>query len=253
MIKLDKGGEPEYLANNKAQWLRELNEAITQHGGFSQIPSGERDKLIRHYKDREIKSPLCQSSHEKCAFCESKPGETGYPEIDHFKPKSLYPLNGFDWDNLLPVCRKCNVQKGKHDTVTEPIIDPYKDDPELAFEYDGFEIKAKVGSMKTIAQKTIDVCRLNELRLLKQRSEILVSLRSFEQNLETAILNNASVQNLRAALSRIREFENPEQKFAGFCRAFLKNSKSYQSAKNMMAEGAEYGIRRNKNTAGTYC
>jgi hypothetical protein len=75
MIKLDRSGEPEHLTNNKTRWLQELTNAIAKYGGFSKIPSGERDNLIRHYKDKRIKSPLCKSSHEKCAFCGSKPGE----------------------------------------------------------------------------------------------------------------------------------------------------------------------------------
>jgi uncharacterized protein (TIGR02646 family) len=239
MIKLDRGSEPEYLTNNKTRWLRELTDAIAKYGGFSKIPPGERDNLIRHYKDKLIKSPLIESSHEKCAFCESIPGETNYPEIDHFKPKTRYPLNVFDWDNLVPTCRQCNGHKSAHDTVQEPIIDPYKDDPERAFEYDGFEIKARTGAMNSIAQKTIDVCGLNDQRLRKQRSDIFVALQIFEQNLEIAISNNISVRNLQESLSAINAFEQPEHKFAGFCRAFLKNSKSCQLAKTIVAGDAE--------------
>jgi hypothetical protein len=123
------------------------------------------------------------------------------------------------------------VQQSDHDTGKEPIIDPYKDDPELVFEYEGLLIKARTGEMAAVAQKTIDVCGLNGLRLLKQRSEILDALQSFEKNLETAISNRIPVQNLRTALSAIGAFEKPEHKFAGFCRAFLNNSKSYQSAR----------------------
>lgn len=234
MIKLDRGSEPQYLVDNKARWLRELNGAITKYRRFSEIPSGERENLIRHYKDRQIKSPLVASSHEKCAFCESLPGETGYPEIDHFKPKALYPLNVFDWDNLLPVCKKCNIQKGTHDTVKEPVIDPYKDDPELAFEYECLQIKARTGAMAAVAQRTIDLCGLNGLRLVTQRAEILNALQSFEQHLENAVSSKVPARNLQAALSAIRVFEQPEHKFAGFCRAFLNNSKSYQLAKTMI-------------------
>jgi uncharacterized protein (TIGR02646 family) len=239
MIKLDRGGEPEYLANNKTRWLRELTDAIAKYGEFSKIPSGERDNLIRHYKDKRIKFPLCKSSHEKCAFCESKPGEAGYPEIDHFKPKAVYPLNVFDWDNLVPACKKCNMQKSAHDTVKEPIIDPYKDDPGCAFEYDDLFIKAKTGSTAAVAQKTIDVCKLNTGRLLAQRADILVALQALEQNLEYAISNNISVRDLQKSLSIINAFEQPEQKLAGFCRAFLMNSKSYQSAKIITAGNAK--------------
>jgi hypothetical protein len=165
-----------------------------------------------------------------------------YPETNTL-PKQPYPVRSaaglVDWDNLVPTCKKCNVQKSAHDTVKEPIIDPYKDDPERVFEYDGLFIKAKTGAMAAIAQKTIDVCKLNEGRLLNQRADILVALRALEQNLGNAISNNISARNLQESLSIINAFEQPEQKLAGFCRAFLRNSKSYQSAKTIAAGGAE--------------
>jgi hypothetical protein len=71
-----------------------------------------------------------------------------------------------------------------------------------------------------------------------ERSEILNALQSFEHNLETAISDEVPVQNLQTALTAIGAFEKPEHKFSGFCRAFLNNSKSYQSVKSMIAGDA---------------
>jgi uncharacterized protein (TIGR02646 family) len=235
MIKLERGTEPQYLADNKAQWLGDLQAAIGHYGGFSKIPKAERTRLIRHYKDEQVKTPLLKSSHEKCAFCESIPGETGYPEVDHFKPKSLYPMNVFDWDNLVPVCRKCNYNKLDHDTVSEPIIDPYTTDPETVFEYDDVRIKAKPGTSYDAAHRTIAICKLNDVRLQNQRSDILIALRALEQNLETAFAGHTAHDKLMNAVLIVAEFENAGHKLAGFCRAFLQNSRVYQSAKSKAA------------------
>jgi uncharacterized protein (TIGR02646 family) len=238
MIKLERGPEPQILAGNKAKWIKALQDAVTQYGNYKNIPESEKNKLLSHYKEKEIKDSLLKSSHKKCAFCECIPGESGYPEIDHFKPKSRYPFNAFDWDNLLPVCKICNTTKHNHDTAAEPIINPYETDPETVFEYDCFSIKAKPGTLFEKAHRTIDVCKLNDMRLKNQRLEIYSALEAFEQNLEAAISRQIPADKLQRSFSIIDDFENPEHKFSGFCRAFLRNSKTYQAAKNMIAAGA---------------
>jgi hypothetical protein len=48
MIKLDKGSAPQYLMDNKARCLRELNDTIATYGSFSKIPCGKRENLIRY-------------------------------------------------------------------------------------------------------------------------------------------------------------------------------------------------------------
>jgi 5-methylcytosine-specific restriction endonuclease McrA len=122
MIKLQRPPEPQKLIDNNAAWQQSLNAAIATHGSYKAIPDAEREKLIRHYKDAAVKTPLFESSHQKCAYCECNATEGGYIEIDHFRPKSIYPESVFEWNNLLPSCRQCNGMKSDHDTGAEPII-----------------------------------------------------------------------------------------------------------------------------------
>ena len=77
-----------------------------------------------------IKKALLKMSFEKCCFCECRINEESkYLEVEHFHPKSLYPDEVLLWENLLPICKRCNVHKLNHDTKQDPIIHPVKDSP----------------------------------------------------------------------------------------------------------------------------
>lgn len=59
-----------------------------------------------------------------CAYCEGSYEGTSYPQIEHFKPKSLYPELMFDYNNMNLACQMCNMTKlGKYD---EKLINPTK-------------------------------------------------------------------------------------------------------------------------------
>ena len=40
-------------------------------------------------------------------------------EVEHFHPKSLYPNEVISWENLLPICKRCNSSKGAD---SEPVL-----------------------------------------------------------------------------------------------------------------------------------
>jgi uncharacterized protein (TIGR02646 family) len=55
---------------------------------------------------REVLRSMCGEA-EPCCYCESSIGA----EVEHVRPKSLYPELTFDWLNLLLVCGSCNTVK----------------------------------------------------------------------------------------------------------------------------------------------
>jgi uncharacterized protein (TIGR02646 family) len=247
MIKLQREPEPQKLIDNKSAWLKALREAIVHYGGYNKIPTQEKKRLIAHYRDEKIKEPLLKSSHEKCAFCECIPGESGYPEVEHFKPKSLYPDEMFDWENLLPSCKRCNNNKHEHDTGREPLINPYDINPEEAFYYEDINIKAKNGKYYTEAKRTIDVCGLNASRLLRPRASILEDLTYFEKDIEAALSNYSShdgsdkttiISGLKRAIDRIESLSKPEERYSGFCSYFLKTNAVYQRVIALLDQSA---------------
>lgn len=245
MIRLSRGIEPQALTNNKVVWLQYLEAALTKYGSYKDIPEAEKQKLVSHYRHDEIKNALIASSNGKCAFCECIPSEGGNVEVEHFRPKSIYPKHTFDWSNLLPACRKCNGTKLDHDTIAEPIINPYDYDPESLFYYDDIEMKVQECPDKQLGLKTIEICGLNSVRLYRPRANILISLRVFSQDLEMAIneyknagtarIKGKRFRNLGEAIEKIEMLASPQEKYSNFCSHFLKNCSPYIEAKAILS------------------
>ena len=75
-------------------------------------------KWVRHYKGNTGKKPsdshwrkffsqLEQRFHGLCGYCE----EECKGEIDHFRPKKLFPELVYDWSNWIVACHSCNHTK----------------------------------------------------------------------------------------------------------------------------------------------
>lgn len=247
MIKLKREEKPNVLNENERVWTSRLSAAITEYGSYSELPKKLKEKLLVHYRHRDIKDSLFASSLQKCAFCETKPGESGNIEVEHFAPKSIYPSLAFTWSNFLPACRKCNGSKDTHDSLREPIVNPYDIDPEEVFHYKDIKIAANDNKHRDSGELTIKVCGLNSVRLMQPRADILVSLHSFSEALEEAIADFNEVDSerkkiarkrkIREALEAIERMANPSEKFSGFCKNYLKNCQSYNTAKQLVETG----------------
>jgi uncharacterized protein (TIGR02646 family) len=235
MIRVEKPQEPQVLRDNKSVWTAELLQAIHDYGAIGKAPKS----LLNRYNKDEIRALLFESSYHKCAYCEGNPTGTSYLEIDHFRPKSLYPKETFEWDNMIPSCHICNNTKSTHDTVNEPIINPYNTDPETVFYFDTINIVAIQGCGE--AQKTIEICGLNDMRLLSARAVVFAQFIDYINKLKQALSewqcenDNQKKQNkyrnIRKAISRIETLTVPQASYAGLCRSLLKQNVVFQSAK----------------------
>lgn len=97
MIPLQRAPKPDYLTDEKVQELTKQYQLDTK-------------KTV--WNRSEIKEPLLESSNKKCAYCECILQETdSYSQVEHFHPKSLYPEEVVIWENLLPSCGRCILQK----------------------------------------------------------------------------------------------------------------------------------------------
>ncbi len=247
MIKLDRTPEPAVLKDKSKEWTDALMEVVGKYGAYKDIPITERDKLVDHYRHQEIKEALISSSLGKCAFCECIPSEGGYVQVEHFKPKSIHPDATFEWANLLPSCGQCNGSKLDHDTVLEPIVNPYEFDPTDVFFYDGISMKPSNGPHYDLAKQSIETCSLESIRLWKPRADILVNLMTFTKALKEAIdelleadterKKTIRLRKLNEALLTIEALMHPKSKFSAFCRDYLQKCAEYQKAKQLVAVG----------------
>ena len=58
----------------------------------------------------EIVDSLTRLFHGKCAYCE-QPVDRNSGEIDHHRPKSLYPWLAYEWENFYRACDTCFYNK----------------------------------------------------------------------------------------------------------------------------------------------
>ncbi|MBK9370974.1 MAG: hypothetical protein IPN01_32570 [Deltaproteobacteria bacterium] len=74
-------------------------------------------------------------SDGKCAYCECVDPR----DVEHFYPKSRHPERMFRWDNLLFVCKTCNLDKNEQlpmDGAQPLLIEPSVEDPARFFSWD---------------------------------------------------------------------------------------------------------------------
>lgn len=115
------------------------------------------------WKKPYITEALLKMSVNKCCFCETNVNEESkYMEVEHFHPKSLYPDEVVLWDNLLPICKRCNGKKSNHDTKKEPIIHPVRDNPKEHLTLKGYRFY----KLTEVGKCTIAVIDLNNRQRL---------------------------------------------------------------------------------------
>ena len=106
-----------------------------------------------------IRGALLKMSFGKCCFCECRINEESkYLEVEHFHPKNTYSDEVVLWENLLPICKRCNVHKGNHDTKQEPIIHPVRNNPKEHLKLNNYRLKAKT----QLGKDTITAIALND-------------------------------------------------------------------------------------------
>lgn len=134
---------------------------------------------------RDALASMC-SGNIRCIYCEDSRGD----EIEHMRPKDLYPETVFVWDNYVLACGPCNGPKNNHfavidartgtlaDVTRKPramiaapasgqpaLINPRAEDPMnllwLDFATWRYAPNVETGIGHLRAQYTIDVLRLN--------------------------------------------------------------------------------------------
>ena len=181
--------------NGKAQTTKDCADYDANPEAYhSGIKKFSIDNLI--YGTQAIKKKLLEAQHDKCCYCESEFLETGYGDVEHFRPKGSvrqdynskeekpgYYWLGYCWSNLLVSCSRCNTShkgirfplenpgrraRNHHDAVEneEPmLIDPGVEDPRdhIHFRYDAPVPQTPRG------EETIDVLGLERFILVEAR------------------------------------------------------------------------------------
>lgn len=174
MIRVDRGRAPKVLSRNRKAWLEALTRAKTPK---------ERERAQGRYRHEDLKDALVTAFHGKCAYCESFIRHVDYGHIEHFRPKSKYPVKTFDWSNFVLACGVCNGGEHKGDAFPlkaqgGPLINPCAEEPasHFSFEYDPVARLASVHGTTRRGETTEKLLGLNRPDLRAYRSQHLKRL-----------------------------------------------------------------------------
>lgn len=126
---------------------------------------------------------------QRCMYCLDSHGS----DIEHFRPKAIYPERMYQWENLLLCCTHCGRLKlDKFPMVGRRIllVDPTKENPWDSLDFDPltgnicarFDVKLNAWSAK--GEKTVEVLHLDKREALS--AGYLLTLRRL-----SAVVNNA--------------------------------------------------------------
>ncbi|ASA26336.1 HNH endonuclease [Paenibacillus donghaensis] len=224
MIKVERSEAPAKLTAEK---VKELTE---------EYKKTEKNVWNQDY----IKKALLDMSNNKCIFCECRLGEESkYIEVEHFHPKSKYPEEVVEWENLLPICKRCNGLKRDHDTKLEPIINPTLIDPRKHLTIKKFRFFSK----DDLGKKTISVLCLNDSdRLFLPRVKIGDAISSILDSLGKwvdKIKFDHSVEDQNELISKMYNLLKscqPNAEYSTICSYALFEDDNYYEIKNFMQQ-----------------
>ncbi|MBK9646936.1 MAG: TIGR02646 family protein [Deltaproteobacteria bacterium] len=130
----------------------------------------------------ELVSALRAMSDGKCAYCECVDPR----DVEHFYPKSRHPERMFRWDNLLFVCKTCNLDKTSRfplEGTQALLIEPSAEDPARFFWWDPVTGRPLLDSEPTRrrrAEETIKILpRLKHQDLAEERRKLRLDVLFF--------------------------------------------------------------------------
>jgi uncharacterized protein (TIGR02646 family) len=165
---IERGPEPSTLRTVRRRYTGGWVRFYRHHLGAA--PSDSRW--------REFRLTIREIFHGLCAYCEGR----CRGEVEHFRPKSLFPELVYRWSNWLLACHDCNhakLQKWPRGGYVDPCARPW---PGLAETYFKFELgtgeilprEDLPPESRHKAQRTICDLGLNDLQHLEDRLEWLM-------------------------------------------------------------------------------
>lgn len=75
------------------------------------------DKFLSSYQWRKLRMEAIKKYGNRCECCGASPSTGAVINVDHIKPRKLFPDLALDIDNLQILCSQCNHGKGNWDTT----------------------------------------------------------------------------------------------------------------------------------------
>ena len=139
-IKIKFPKDPLFAEFPSLYGLLELKN-LKEYNRYHQLVSFS--KIMKDRNRYSLVCPYCQASHIE------------FNNLDHFLPKTTFPILSIFEENLIPICVFCNGRSIKGDVVpTIPIYHPYKFPKGILFEHVDFSFKGLNDSCDVIYDKS---------------------------------------------------------------------------------------------------
>ncbi len=136
---------PAWLEEKAEEWGRDWEREKNKGSKFRW-----RKNRKKGYED--LVGKLSEMTADHCAFCDNFSMSGDIPcEVEHFRPKSTFPLLAFTWTNLYPCCGHC--QRQKSNKFDERLLQP--DHETYSFD-DFFEIMWESGRIEPNRAKSLE-------------------------------------------------------------------------------------------------
>jgi uncharacterized protein (TIGR02646 family) len=170
MTPFVRGAVPAALSSKGPTWAQswQARRQEAQDSGKSQ-PRFKWPTLHKRPLNAVLLPDLMAQTKDHCAFCDGYPLEgKSTPTIEHFRPKSTFPLEAFTWSNLYPACNACQAAKLEqwHDLLLRPDEPGYTFDRYFVFNHRNGEIVLNPGASaadQARADVTLRLFKLNDL------------------------------------------------------------------------------------------
>lgn len=106
---------PQCLKDNCKKWGKEYKQKLNN--------PNVNDKLSWKGKYEEISGELFAITKNHCCFCDLHPLKASGATVEHFRPKSKYPLLSYVWENLFYCCVNCQ-KKGNRFPLDYRLLKP---------------------------------------------------------------------------------------------------------------------------------
>jgi uncharacterized protein (TIGR02646 family) len=174
-MKIVKTPAPEFLRSNYKKWGK-------RYKAKRDNPNRSNDFIWATYQGQKVNIHLLPflrtETNCHCSFCDGFPLDTTGETIEHFRPKSKFPLISYLWANLFYCCKYCNESKGENPErdLLKPSDFNYSFERYFLFEYDSGRIEinpALSPKEKSKAENTILIYGLNKFNRPFRRKQFL--------------------------------------------------------------------------------
>ena len=97
------------------------------------LPPKDKDFPPVWRTKKYVKKALRAMSHTNCSYCQNPHAAGGYGDVEHYRPKSLFPTRAYSWNNYFFSCTLCNNTKSDKWPEVGDYVRPDVGDPESRF------------------------------------------------------------------------------------------------------------------------